>query len=174
MQMLIDDLLTYAQVNANQTLMEVDCEKLLGNVLTDLSVIVSECNAVITHDKLPVVKGIPFQLIPLLINLINNALKFQRAQPPKIHIGIVEDPGEWVFSVADNGIGIEEQYWERIFRVFQRLHSRREYAGTVLARQFVRKSWSITVAEYGSNRSLKSAQQFILQFQNLINHSYAL
>ena len=130
MQMLIDDLLTYAQVNASQAPKEVDCECLLGNVLTDLSVPIGECNAIITHDKLPVVSGIPFQFIQLFTNLINNALKFQREQPPQIHVGVEENPDEWVFSVQDNGIGIEAQYLERIFRVFQRLHSRREYAGT--------------------------------------------
>lgn len=130
MQMLIDDLLTYAQVNASQALVEIDCERLLKNVLTDLSVIIGECGAAVTYDKLPVIKGIRFQLIQLFTNLINNALKFRRSQPPQIHIGVEENPREWIFSVTDNGIGIEEQYLERIFRVFQRLHSRREYAGT--------------------------------------------
>lgn len=130
MQMLIDDLLTYAQVNASQAPKELDCECLLSNVLADLSVIIRECNAIITHDKLPVVRGIPFQFIQLFSNLINNALKFQREQPPQIHIGVEENPDEWVFSVRDNGIGIEAQYLERIFRVFQRLHSRKEYVGT--------------------------------------------
>ena len=130
MQMLIDDLLTYAQVNASQAPVEIDCERLLKNVLTDLSVIIGECNAVVTYDKLPVINGIRFQLIQLFTNLINNALKFRRNQPPQIHIGVEENPREWIFSVTDNGIGIEEQYLERIFRVFQRLHSRREYAGT--------------------------------------------
>lgn len=130
MQMLINDLLTYAQVNASQVPVEIDCERLLNNVLIDLSIIIGECNAVVTYDKLPAVKGIPFQFIQLFTNLINNALKFQRAQPPRIHIGVEENQHEWVFSVTDNGIGMEEQYLERIFRVFQRLHSRREYAGT--------------------------------------------
>lgn len=130
MQALIDDLLTYAQVNASQTLIEIDCGKLLNNILADLSVTIEECNAVITYDKLPLVRGIPFQFIQLFTNLINNALKFQREQPPKIHIGVEENFDEWIFSVTDNGIGIEAQYLERIFRVFQRLHSRREYIGT--------------------------------------------
>lgn len=130
MQILIDDLLTYAQVNACQTLVEIDCELLLKNVLTDLSVIVGECNAVVTHDKLPVIKGIRFQFIQLFTNLINNALKFRRDQSPQIHVGVEENQSEWIFSVTDNGIGIEEHYLDRIFRVFQRLHSRREYAGT--------------------------------------------
>lgn len=129
MQRLIDDLLTYAQVNANQSLEEIDCNQLLKNILIDLSVIICECGADITCDHLPVIKGVSFQFIQLFTNLINNALKFRSERSLKIHIGIEENADEWIFSVADNGIGIESQYLERIFRVFQRLHSRKEYAG---------------------------------------------
>ncbi len=139
MQTLIADLLTYAQIDGNQALVEVDCEKLLKNVLTDLLVLINECNAVITHDKLPIIKGTPFQLIQLFNNLINNALKFRREQSPKIHIGIEENRAEWIFSVTDNGIGIEEQYLERIFKVFQRLHTRREYVGTGIGLSICKK-----------------------------------
>ncbi len=152
MQILIDDLLTYAQVNANQTLKEVDCECLLSNVLADLSVTSSECNAIITRDKLPVVSGIPFQLIQLFTNLINNAFKFQREQPPRIHVGVEESPDQWVFSVSDNGIGIEAQYLERIFRVFQRLHSRREYAGAGIGLAICKK----VVEHHGGSIWVKS------------------
>ena len=153
MQMLIDDLLTYAQVNASQTLIEIDCEKLLENVLTDLSVVIGECNAIVTHDKLPVVKGIRFQFIQLFTNLINNALKFRRSQSPQIHIGVEENQHEWIFSVTDNGIGIEEQYLERIFRVFQRLHSRREYAGTGIGLAICKK----VVEHHGGKIWVRSA-----------------
>jgi PAS domain S-box-containing protein len=152
MQMLINDLLTYAQVNASQVPVEIDCERLLNNVLIDLSIIIGEYNAVVTYDKLPVVKGIPFQFIQLFTNLINNALKFQRAQPPQIHIGVEENQHEWVFSVTDNGIGIEEQYLERIFRVFQRLHSRREYAGTGIGLAICKK----VVEHHGGRMWVKS------------------
>jgi light-regulated signal transduction histidine kinase (bacteriophytochrome) len=130
MQQLIDDLLTYAQANASQDFIEIDCEQLLNNVEADLFITISECSAIITHDHLPVVKGIHFQFIQLFTNLINNALKFQRAQPPQIHIGVEEKQDEWIFLISDNGIGIEKQYLKRIFRVFQRLHSRNDYAGT--------------------------------------------
>lgn len=130
MQMLIDDLLTYAQVNASQAMTDVNCDHLLSNVLIDLSIIIDECGAIVTRDKLPVVKGIPFQFVQLFTNLINNALKFKRSQPPRIHVGVNDNHNEWVFSVTDNGIGIEAQSIDRIFRVFQRLHSRKEYSGT--------------------------------------------
>lgn len=130
MQSLIDDLLTYAQVNTDQTMMNVDCAKLLTNILADLSITLNENNIVVTYDKLPVIKGIPFQIVQLFNNLIGNAIKFRRDQQPTVHVGVKEDQDEWIFSVTDNGIGMEAHYWERIFRVFQRLHSRREYAGT--------------------------------------------
>ena len=130
----------------------MDCECLLSNVLADLSVTISECNAIITRDKLPVVSGIPFQLIQLFTNLINNAFKFQREQPPRIHVGVEENPDEWVFSVSDNGIGIEAQYSERIFRVFQRLHSRREYAGAGIGLAICKK----VVEHHGGSIWVKS------------------
>ncbi len=152
MQMLIDDLLTYAQVNANQTLVDVDCELLLTNVLTDLSVIIGECQAEVEHQKLPVIRGIPFQFIQLFTNLINNALKFQREQPPRICISVEENSDKWIFSVRDNGIGIEEQYLERIFRVFQRLHSRKEYVGTGIGLAICKK----VVEHHGGRIWIKS------------------
>ncbi|MCE7914773.1 MAG: PAS domain S-box protein [Nitrosomonas sp. PRO4] len=147
MQELIDDLLSYAQIDGTQVPAEVDCDKLLNDVLADLSVIIHECNAVVTHDKLPVIKGIPFQLLQLFNNLISNGLKFRREQPPKIHIGIEENSTEWVFSVTDNGIGIEEHFLERIFKIFQRLHSRREYVGTGIGLSICKK-----VVEYHKGR----------------------
>lgn len=130
MQMLINDLLTYAQTNPDQVFSEVDCAQQLNYVLTDLSIAIDESNAIISYDKLPKVKGIPFQFTQLFYNLISNAIKFRGQQRPRIHIGIKEESNEWIFCVSDNGIGMEEQYLERIFQVFQRLHSRREYAGT--------------------------------------------
>lgn len=130
MQMLINDLLTYAQTNPDQAFSDVDCAQQLNYVLTDLSIAIDESHALISYDKLPVVKGIPFQFTQLFHNLISNAIKFRGQQQPRIHIGIKEESNEWIFCVSDNGIGMEERYLERIFQVFQRLHSRREYAGT--------------------------------------------
>ena len=130
MQMLIDDLLTYSQINADQILVPVDCTALLDNVLSNLTVAIAESNAVITREPLPTVNGNPSQLTQLFQNLISNALKFRGEYLPEICIGAAFKADEWVFSVADNGIGMESQYCERIFRVFQRLHTRAEYPGT--------------------------------------------
>jgi hypothetical protein len=93
-------------------------------------VTLEESGAVITHDPLPVVRGDATQLGQLLQNLISNAIKFRGQRPPEIHVGVERRGDEWVFAVRDNGIGIEEQYFERIFLVFQRLHTQAEYPGT--------------------------------------------
>lgn len=130
MQMFIDGLLAYSQVNADQSFVTVDCEATLNTVLTNLSVTIGETQAVITNDPLPKVAGVSFQLMQLFGNLISNALKFQSQQTPRIHISVESKTDKYVFSIADNGIGIEAQYKTRIFRVFQRLHTRKEYPGT--------------------------------------------
>ena len=130
MHALINDLLTYSQINANQSPVPVDCTALLDNVLTDLTMSITESAAVVIREPLPTVNGIPSQLMQLFQNLISNALKFREERPPEIRIGAVLTAGEWLFSVADNGIGMEPQYCERVFRVFQRLHTRTEYPGT--------------------------------------------
>lgn len=130
MRALIDDLLTYSQIDVGRSLVPVDCSALLDNVLISLKPAIAESGAVITHEPLPTVMGISSQLMQLLQNLLSNALKFHGECAPKIHISAVRTADEWLFSVADNGIGMEPQYCERIFRVFQRLHTRTEYPGT--------------------------------------------
>lgn len=130
MRALIDDLLIYSQINASSALVPVDCSALLDNVLVTLKPAIAESGAVITHEPLPTVMGISSQLMQLLQNLLSNALKFRGECAPKIHISAVRTADAWLFSVADNGIGMEPQYCERIFRVFQRLHTRTEYPGT--------------------------------------------
>jgi PAS domain S-box-containing protein len=131
MQILINDLLKYSRVGTQgQNFEPVDCEKVLQNVLTNLQVAIAENNAVITHSPLPPVNADVTQLTQLFQNLIGNALKFRREEPPQIHVGVEWTNGKWLFSVRDNGIGIESQYTNRIFVIFQRLHSRAEYSGT--------------------------------------------
>ena len=108
----------------------MEAEAALGQAMANLQVAVAESSAVVTHETLPVVLADGTQLVQLFQNLIGNALKFRQAQPPQIHISATRQNQEWVFSVQDNGIGIEPQYAERIFVIFQRLHSKAEYAGT--------------------------------------------
>jgi signal transduction histidine kinase len=131
MQNLIQDLLMYSRVGTRgQRLATTDCEKVLDHALANLQMSIQESGAVITHDPLPTVTGDEAQLVQLLQNLVGNAIKFRGQRKPEIHVGARPHDGRWLFWVKDNGIGIEPQYRERIFIIFQRLHGREKYAGT--------------------------------------------
>jgi PAS domain S-box-containing protein len=131
MQTLIHDLLAFSQVGTQgQPAQPTDSTAALTRALANLAVVIRESGAVISHDPLPTVKADAGQLVQLFQNLIGNAIKFRSDKAPAIHIGAERQKGDWLFIVRDNGIGIEAQYFERIFVVFQRLHTRREYQGT--------------------------------------------
>jgi PAS domain S-box-containing protein len=131
MQILINDLLSYSRVGTQkQNFQAVDCTKIVQNVLTNLQVTIAQNNAVITYAPLPQVNADPSQLTQLFQNLIGNAIKFRSEEPPQIQIGAEYTDDKWLFSVEDNGIGMESQYLDRIFIIFQRLHGKTEYPGT--------------------------------------------
>jgi PAS domain S-box-containing protein len=131
MQTLIDDLLSYSRVGTKGKAFEPsDCNAILGQALANLETSIGEAGAVVTHDQLPVVRADGAQLTQLFQNLISNAIKFRSQQPPTIHVGVQREEGHWAFSVKDNGIGMQPEYFERIFVIFQRLHTRTEYPGT--------------------------------------------
>ncbi len=128
---LINDLLTYSRVGMpGQELEPTDCETVLNQSLNNLKVAIEENGAVVTHDPLPTVMGDNPQLVQLFQNLIGNAIKFRGNEPPHVHVSASRNGNGWIFSVRDNGIGIAPEYTERIFNLFQRLHSREEYPGT--------------------------------------------
>jgi signal transduction histidine kinase len=130
MQQLINDLLEFSRVGTRaKELKPTACEAVLSQVRDNLMVAIAESNAVVTHEPLPTVMGDETQLIQLLQNLISNAIKFRREEPPRVHVSAVQREKEWAFEVRDNGIGMESEYFERIFMIFQRLHSRSEYPG---------------------------------------------
>jgi light-regulated signal transduction histidine kinase (bacteriophytochrome) len=131
MQRLINDLLAYSRVSTRGRPFEPTVSgAILDQVLASLKLSVEESGAVITHDPLPMVMADQTQLVQLFQNLIDNAIKFRSDQPLQVHVGVEHKGDDWVFSVRDNGIGIDPQYHERIFMIFQRLHSRKEYTGT--------------------------------------------
>jgi PAS domain S-box-containing protein len=131
MQNLIDDLLAFSRVGTRATeLQPVSCAEAVQNAIKNLSVAIETSRAEIECAPLPMVLGDLSQLSLLLQNLIGNALKFRGRRLPHIYVGAERQNGEWVISVQDNGIGIEPQYFERIFVIFQRLHTRKEYPGT--------------------------------------------
>ncbi|MCX7600120.1 MAG: PAS domain S-box protein [Armatimonadetes bacterium] len=131
MHRLINDLLAYSRVGTRARPFElVNCEAALQEAVSNLGAAVAESGAVITHSALPLVQADPSQLVQVFQNLLSNAIKFRREEPPRIHVAAKEAGNEWIFSVEDNGIGIDPKYHERIFIIFQRLHSRDEYPGT--------------------------------------------
>ena len=131
MQTLIHDLLAYSRISTHSKLFApTKCDVVLEEALANLTVAIAESGALVTRDALPMVSGDATQLTQLFQNLVGNALKFRGARPSKIHIGAVLEESAWRFSVTDNGIGMEPQYFERVFLVFQRLHTRKKYQGT--------------------------------------------
>jgi signal transduction histidine kinase len=131
MHTLINDLLVYSRVGTKgKEFVSTDCEAVLKSTLLGLRAAIGESGAVVTHDALPTVRGDDVQLGQLFQNLIGNAVKYRDHKAPEIHISCKRDGGNWLFSVTDNGIGIAPEFTEKIFVIFQRLHTREEYAGT--------------------------------------------
>ena len=131
MKQLIEDLLAYSRVGTHgKEFREVEVEVPLRRAVTNLRAAIEEAGAAVSWDPLPTVMADELQLTQLFQNLIGNALKFRSASVPRIHVFVAKRDSDWHFMVRDNGIGIEPQYFERIFMVFQRLHNKAEYPGT--------------------------------------------
>jgi light-regulated signal transduction histidine kinase (bacteriophytochrome) len=132
MQSLIDDMLSYSRVTTRgRPFQQTDFNLVLQKVLANLRVAVSESQAEVIAGRLPTLMGDESQLTQLMQNLIGNAIKFRGQSSPIIEITANKKNKEWIFSVKDNGIGIDPRYFERIFVIFQRLHSKKSpYPGT--------------------------------------------
>ncbi len=141
MQGLILDLLAFSRVNTTrQQIARTDAEDVLAEAVRSLDISLREADAILTHDPLPVVMADPVQLLQVFANLVSNAAKFRKPDVPlRIHVGVRRLDGFWEFSVADNGIGIEEEYYDRIFVIFQRLHTRDAYPGTGIGLAIVKR-----------------------------------
>ncbi|WP_418277232.1 sensor histidine kinase [Isoptericola jiangsuensis] len=145
MQRLIQDLLSFSRVGrTNEVRAPVDLQGVLDRVLGDLSERITERGAEVTHDRMPVVVGDRALLAMLLTNVVGNALKFAHPdRPPRVHVSAVRTQGrvgeEWEISCADNGIGIDPQYAERVFVIFQRLHPKEVYTGTGIGLALVKR-----------------------------------
>jgi chemotaxis family two-component system sensor kinase Cph1 len=105
-------------------------EEALEQALVNLKMSIEENNANITHDPLPIITADYSQMIQLLQNLIGNSIKYRSDKIPEIHISAQEKDNDWIFSVEDNGIGIDPQYSDQVFQIFKRLHTNEEYKGT--------------------------------------------
>jgi len=131
MKTLINDLLAYSRVGTrSKEYNQTNCQAVIQRVLLTLKPAQEESCAEIICDPLPVIWADESQIDQLFQNLVGNALKFHGKEAPKVHIGVKQDHQNWVFWVRDNGIGIDPQFYERIFIIFQRLHGREEYEGT--------------------------------------------
>jgi len=132
MQGLIQDLLAYSRAGTNEKgLREVSSEKALKYALSNLQATIQESGALVTHDSLPSITSDDTQLIQVFQNLVGNAIKYRSAEVPHVHVSATKNGGkDWIFSVRDNGLGIDPQYFERIFVLFQRLHGREQFKGT--------------------------------------------
>ncbi len=140
MQTLIDDLLAYSRVSGSRENMHrVDLNQVLNTVKRDLKARLEESGARITAERLPIVEGHFTLLVQLLENLISNAIKFRGERDPVIKVSGREDSHRWILGIHDNGIGIKKEYWEKIFVIFQRLHTRNEYPGTGIGLSICKK-----------------------------------
>jgi light-regulated signal transduction histidine kinase (bacteriophytochrome) len=154
MQRLIQDLLAYSRVgSAVQNLSQTSSEDALVRTLFNLRGAIEESGALVTHDPLPAVFADEIQLIQLFQNLVGNAIKYRRPEVPAVHIAAIPDGDtRWMFSIKDNGLGIDPQYFDRIFGMFQRLHKREEFAGTGIGLAICKK----IVERHGSSISVES------------------
>ena len=140
MKSMITDLLAYSRTGRDgKEIVPVACEAVLSQACANLRAAITETAAEISHDPLPTVLGDAGQFAHLFQNLIGNALKFRGQAPPRVHVSAALNEREWVFSVRDNGIGLDPQFADRIFMVFQRLHRREEYPGTGIGLAIAKK-----------------------------------
>ena len=127
MRELLADLLTYAEISAKSDELpgEIDLNRVVDKAKQNLKAAIDEADAVVTSDHLPALRGDESHWIPLFQNLIGNAIKYRSERPPRIQISVQNENGELRFAVADNGIGIEPEYHQKIFAVFKRLHNKK-------------------------------------------------
>ncbi|MEO7766986.1 MAG: PAS domain S-box protein, partial [Ferruginibacter sp.] len=131
MKVLINDLLDFSMIGTKGELKRIDCNNMLKDLLADIMVTIKEAGADIQYTQLPVINGYPTEIKLLFQNLVINAIKFRKKEvAPEIKISAHKNLGYWEFAVSDNGIGIEKKNMERIFDLFQRLHTRTEYEGS--------------------------------------------
>lgn len=140
MQRLINDLLEYSRLGTRGGKFEpTDVSLVLERTMQNLRAAIEESGALVSHDPMPTVTADGIQLAQLFQNLIGNAVKFRGEPRPRVHVSARLEGGEWIFSVKDNGIGIDPKYFGRIFTIFQRLHGNTEYPGTGIGLAICRK-----------------------------------
>lgn len=155
MQRLIEDLLAFSRVaTTGNELLDTSSEYALEQALQNLHWAIKDSGGQVTHDPLPTVQADEMQLVQLFQNLIGNAIKYQNPGVPQVHISATRrGKTSWTFAVKDNGLGIDPQYFEKIFGMFQRLHKRDEYSGTGVGLAICKK----IVERHGGSLTVESA-----------------
>ena len=154
MELLINDLLAYTRASGDLEAAQetVDLNVAFEAALQNLSAAIVQSGACVTHDRLPAVRIGTTHFQQILQNLIGNAIKYRGDAPPRIHVSAREQDGAWLFSVQDNGIGIDPQYHEQVFGLFKRLHAGATYSGTGIGLAICKK----LVERYGGRIWLQS------------------
>ncbi len=153
MEALVEGLLTFSRVDTQEgDEKSIWIEEILKDIKQDLRIKINESFALITWSEMPNIYADPVQIRTVLLNIISNAIKYNQSKPPKIHINAEQVGDFWKFYVEDNGIGIDEKYYEKVFVIFKRLHSRDKYTGTGIGLSVCKK----IIERYGGEISLKS------------------
>jgi len=175
MNTLIKDLLSYSRITTHAKPSKLNnLENILKDALFNLQESIKESYAVITYDKMPTLKVDKTQFTQLFQNLLSNAIKFRRQEPPRIHIGVNKVNDEWLFSVKDNGIGIESKFFDKLFNIFYRLHTKEEYPGTGIGLPICKK----IVQRYGGKIWVESEIEkgstfFFTIYQKKLKNNYS-
>jgi signal transduction histidine kinase len=140
LQILIKDLLEYSQIETKaKNIKPTDCSFIVEEAMNNLKTAMDESNAVVTYNKLPTIMSDPQQIISLFQNLIDNAIKFRSNKAPRVRISADRKGNEWIFSIRDNGIGIDPENFDKIFVMFQRLHGSADFPGTGIGLSICKK-----------------------------------
>ena len=161
MRSLVKGLLDYSRIGNNKELVETDCSQIINDVQDDMTSIIQESEAKITIDTLPVLKCYPTEMRQLFQNLISNAIKFRKKDSiPEIKISVTENQNNWIFSVQDNGIGIDQKDIHKLFIIFKRLNNRDEYEGTGIGLAHCKKIVELHGGTIWANAELNKQSTF--------------
>jgi len=160
MQQLIRDLLEFSRIGTRKMdIKDVNMEDVMLKCLSNVRYSIEESNASVTYDEMPTVACDSTKMVQLFQNLVSNAIKFRDEKPPKVHISVLDLTDKWQFTVSDNGIGIDPEYQEKIFLIFQRLHTN-EYPGTGIGLAICKKIVEIHGGEIWLDSKLGKGTNF--------------
>jgi len=169
MNLLIKSLMTFSQLGNNKTLTSTDCKKVIGDVLEDLETLIKTTGTLVEVSEMPVLNIYETEMHQLFQNLLTNAIKFQKpGQQPIVKISAVAADGKWLFCVADNGIGIDHMYKEKVFDIFQRLHTKKEFEGSGIGLANCKKIVQLHQGEIWLESEKEKGTQFYFTISNLL------